>query len=112
MRYLPDRDFARNYAASDEALELVDRLAREVAPVAEETARRRLGHMAESVEAVSGIVSGTATGRVLASDFKARWYEFGTRRQPPSPFLRPAVESVLGIPVVSGAAAEAELGAA
>lgn len=48
---------------------------------------------------VFGDVALTATGykgRVGATDFKAPWYEEGSARTAPRPFLRPAVEEEIG----------------
>lgn len=102
MLYVPNPNFADEWAASEDALALADQYAQAAAPLAAAGAPRDRGDLAESVEAVSGFVDGKATGRVIAKDFKAGWKEWGTRREPAQPFLRPAMEAVTGVPVTGG----------
>lgn len=101
--YVPNPTFEAEYLASEDALELVAGIAETAAPIAEAAAPKRLEHLADSIEADAGFVEGVATGRVNAHDFKAHWYEFGTRRQSPEPFLRPAMEATTGTPVKGSA---------
>lgn len=100
-RYIPNPSFASDFLASDEALELVERLAQDAQPIAYDLAPKRLENLADSITVVAGLEDGVATGRLLAADFKAHWYEFGTERHPAEPYLRPAIEAVVG-PVVGG----------
>lgn len=100
--YKPNPDFASDFNKSEEALALVGELANTAADLAKADARRRTGNLADSIEAVAGLVDGVATGRVNANDFKAHWWEFGTRRHPADPYLRPAATAVTGRPVVGG----------
>lgn len=103
MVYVPNGDFGAEFVASEEALTMVGEIAAAARPIAEAGAPRRSGHLAGSVKAESGFLNGIATGRVVATDFKAAWKEFGTRRESADPFLRPAMESVTGSPVVGSA---------
>lgn len=96
--YLPNPDFEEEWLRSKDALELVDGIAKEAAPVAESLAPKRTQNLADSIEAESGLVDGVATGRVNAHDFKAGWWEFGHEGRD-QPFLRPAMEAVTGQPV-------------
>lgn len=102
MNYVPNPGFAQEWLASDEALELVDRIAKTAAPIAVQLAPKRLEHLADSIEPAAGVVNGVATGRVNAHDFKAHWWEFGTRRHGAEPYLRPAMETATGTPVKGG----------
>jgi hypothetical protein len=96
--YVPNPDFEDEWHASSEALELVKGIAEEAAPIAESLAPERTGNLADSIEAQAGVVDGKATGRVVAKDFKAGWWEFGHEGKD-QPFLRPAMETVTGSPV-------------
>ena len=96
--YIPNPDFETEWVRSQDALELVDGIARKAAPLAVELAPKREEFLANSIEAQAGLVDGVATGRVVASDFKAGWWEFGHEGRD-HPFLRPAVEAVTGVPV-------------
>lgn len=94
--YIPNPRFASQYYTSGEALELVDRLGGQVVPAAAANARKRLEIMADSIAKSTGVEDGRATCRVRVDDFKGGWWEFGTSRFPPDPFLRPAAEEVTG----------------
>lgn len=100
--YIPNPSFEEDFLQSDEALELVDRIAREAQPLAVAQAPKDQEYLADSIEAESGFVDGVATGRLNAHDFKAAWKEFGTTREQPQPYLRPAMEAVTGKPVTGG----------
>lgn len=104
--YIPNPKFAAEYAASTDALAMVEALATEAAPLARDLAATDTGDLAESVEASAAVVDGIATGRVSAGNFKAGWLEFGTRRSDSGgraqPFLRPAVSAVTGRPIEGG----------
>lgn len=102
MTYLPNPNFEEEWLKSDEALELVDGIAREAAPIAQSLAPKREEFLADSIEAEAGILDGVATGRVNAKDFKAGWWEFGHEGRD-QPYLRPAMETVTGRPVKGGA---------
>ena len=102
MTYLPNPDFEAEYLRSDQALEMVAGIAEAAAPIAESMAPKDQEFLADSIKAEAGLVDGVATGRVNAHDFKAAWKEFGTRRENPQPYLRPAMETVTGQPVKGG----------
>lgn len=70
---------------------MVDDAVREAVRLAPE----RLGFLKDSIEGEVGIVDGQLIGRVRALDFKAPWYEFGSVRTRPEPFLRPGVEAAV-----------------
>jgi hypothetical protein len=97
--YLPNGDFEAEWLASDDALELVLNIADAAVPVAQALAPKREEHLANSIEATAGFVDGVATGRLLAKDFKAHWWENGTSRHAAQPYLRPAMEQVTGSPI-------------
>lgn len=99
--YLPNPNFEAEYLASDEALAFVDGIAKDAAPRAQAYAPKRTENLAESIEAEAGFVDGVATGRVVAKDFKAGWWEFGHEGRS-QPFLRPAMEETTGSPVKGG----------
>lgn len=99
--YVPNTDFEAEYLASSEAVELVAGVAETAAPIAQGLAPVRERHLVESIHAEAGVVDGVATGRVVAEDFKAGWWEFGHEGRD-QPFLRPAVEAVTGKPVTGG----------
>jgi len=99
MKYIPNPSFDTDYYGSDEALNFVGSLAAAAVPISKGLAPKRLGNLADSIESEAGIVDGVATGRLNAFDFKAHWKENGTATQAPEPFLRPAVETVTGVPV-------------
>jgi hypothetical protein len=76
--------------------ELLASRAAEVAEQARQLAGREAyqsGDYQRSIEPASGTEAGGAVGRVNASDFKAGWIEFGTRRQPARAILRRAAEA-------------------
>lgn len=101
--YVPNPGFAEDFLSSTEALKIVEPIANTAADAAKARAPRRLGHLIDSIEAEAGFdADGEATGRVNAHDFKAHWYEFGTRRHPAEPYLRPGMEDATGQPVRGG----------
>ena len=99
MKYIPNPSFEKEFNASADALAFVEDLATRAAAIAAEQAPKLTEDLAKSIEATAGVVDGVATGRVNAFDFKAHWYEFGNQRHGPQPYLRPAVEAVVGRPV-------------
>jgi myo-inositol catabolism protein IolC len=104
--YVPNPDFADEWAASDQAVELAASYAKAALPIAIGLVAKLTEDLANSLEAVAGVVEGQATGRVLAKDFKGHWLEFGTGRPGgrAQPYLRPAMEAATGAPVVGGRA--------
>lgn len=51
------------------------------------------GNYKDSIEGVAGLSGGKAKGRVVASDFKAGWLEFGTYKMQAFATLRRGVEA-------------------
>lgn len=54
------------------------------------------GDLSSSVAADVAMTRRGFVGRVLAENFKAHWFENGTVKMRPRPFLRPAVEREIG----------------
>jgi hypothetical protein len=93
---VPNPRLGLEVARSVPVAELLGSRAAEVAEQARQLAGReayRSGDYQRSIEPVSGIEPGGAVGRVNASDFKAGWVEFGTKRQPAKAILRRAAEA-------------------
>ena len=95
VRFLENPLFERAYLAGDEPVPMLEKAAGAVADRAADTVRKRTKSLAQSIEAEVGLDGGVQTGRVNANDFKAHWWEFGHRGKV-DPFLRPAMESVVG----------------
>lgn len=91
--YLPNRDFAGEFLASDQALDLLRPLGPEVREIAKALAPERQGHLIDSIVDQYGFLNGVATCRINAKDFKAGWWEFGHEGRS-QPFLRPAAAKV------------------
>lgn len=88
--------FERAYLGGDEPVPMLEKAAGEIAKRAADDVRNRSGNLADSIEAEVGLdTDGVQTGRVNAHDFKAHWWEFGHRGRV-DPYLRPAMESVVG----------------
>lgn len=49
-----------------------------------------------SIGVVLMLRAGGWIARVIATDYKAHWKEFGSSREPAKPYLRPAVEAEVG----------------
>lgn len=58
-------------------------------------APERLGFLKDSIESEVGFAEGQLIARLRARDFKAPWYELGSIRTPPEPFLRPGLEEAV-----------------
>lgn len=87
---------ATRVARSLPVAELLAAQAEQVAEQARQITGREAhqgGDYQRSIEPASGIEQGGAVGRVNASDFKAGWVEFGTKRQPAKAILRRAAEA-------------------
>jgi HK97 gp10 family phage protein len=67
--------------------------ARELAPHAEQHPRF---HIRDSIEAEVALTAVGFVGRVSAGSFIAHFFEFGTVKMEPRPFLLPALEEVVG----------------
>jgi hypothetical protein len=96
VRYVANPRLAFEVARSLPVAELLTGRAEQVAAQARALARReayQTGAYARSIEPASGIEPGGAVGCVNASDFKAGWIEFGTKRQPARAILRRAAEA-------------------
>lgn len=80
-----------------EATTAVEAAAKRLVPV-------RLGFLRDSITSVTGPgPTGGLIGRVVAKDFKAHWYEFGSRRTPAIHYLAGGLAAALpGAPIVGG----------
>lgn len=91
-----DPDFEQGALATTEVRDIVLDAANRAAARARDLAPEDEGDLKESIFAEVELTSNGWQGRVGATDFKAAWKEFGTVRESPSPFLRPAVEEEVG----------------
>lgn len=93
MAFIPNPDFLKGPVARD-------RLAAkgaELAKAAEADAPRRTGHLAGSLRGDwIELDDGTFVFRVAATDFKARWLEFGTINNPAHHYLARAAMQTVG----------------
>lgn len=103
ITFVPDPTFGGRLLRDEDVLRpVLEPITADVADAAKSHAPERLGHLIDSIEPEVGVDrDGIVTGRVNAHDFKAHWWEWGTRHHPPEPYLRPAAESVVG-PVSGG----------
>lgn len=95
-----DRAFAEKLLASDW---MRDRIADVTGPAAERAATLAPDDPATSGDDLPGSIVDELEltehgwrGRVVAHDWKAAWYEEGATGVPARPFLRPAVEEIVG----------------
>lgn len=103
-RFVPNPAFEAELLGSSELVAGLTALTNEAAEAAKLFVPRRLGFLSDSIEVVVGFSEGRIVGRVVAKDFKAGFYEFGTRTMPAGvPFLRPGLAAALpGAPIVGG----------
>lgn len=101
-RFVPDPQFRRRILGSVEVAETVLRpLAEDVADRARQLAPDDPGtpgsRIADGVEVDVGTDDrGRQVGRILGTHFASHFSEFGTIREPERPWLRPALEEVVG----------------
>lgn len=98
--FIPNPSFADDYLRSDASLPMLQDLADEAAAVARTLAPVREGDYRDSIEGLSGFNDdGIASGRLVATDWKAHWIEAGTGQPGPTPpyrVLGRAVEAIAG----------------
>lgn len=105
VHFVPNPGFEHELLASPAlAHDLLEPLVAEGAEGAKRHAPVRLGHLRDSVKGIVGIEHERYIGRILDTDFKAHWWEFGYRSHPHGhPYLRPAVAELLpGAPIEGG----------
>lgn len=99
-RFVLDPSFERRFLASPEVGELIAEAAAEAAERARAMAPDDPATTTDDLKSsVYGDVALTPAGwrgRVGATDYKAHWKEFGSSRERAQPFIRPAVEEVVG----------------
>ncbi len=104
--YKPNAGFEAEWLASTDALDLVQSIADAAAPIAQDLAAQLTGNLADGILAEAAVLDGVATGRVVSTDFKGSWLEFGTRRADSGgraqPYLRPAMEAATGVSLSGG----------
>ena len=100
--FIPNPNFEREFAASEEARRILDDLGPPLESGAQDRVRYRLGHLERSIEYEVGRADdGLYRGRLNAHDFKAAWHEFGTAHIQGDHALRATVEDIVG-PVTGG----------
>lgn len=102
-RFEPNPAFPAESVRTEELGVSIGELVGVMAEGAQQDAPYRTGALEASIEGGVALIDGHWVGRVWASDFKARWHEFGTRYMDAHPFLRPQLERALpGAPIVGG----------
>lgn len=99
VKWIPDPAFEAALLRSQGLRALLEELADEGAEIAESRAPVRLGFLQDAIKgivAVSAERGGRLIGRILSTDFKTIFWEFGTENHDAQPFLRPAGEAVVG----------------
>lgn len=82
-------------ALAKEAKRIMRRLGKEAAENAKQQAPELSGKLKESIGSkVTPDSNGDLTLEVGASNYKAHWFEFGTRKMRARPFITPATENL------------------
>lgn len=103
-RFIPNPHFVKQLVSQPEMVAFVEVKAHEVeenirsfAPIGESH------EYIDSIRTVAGLRGGMAIGRVLSTDFKWHWIEFGTGEPGPTPAFAPfrkGLDATSGIRVV------------
>lgn len=100
-RFIPNPKFAEEAKAlpgmANKLQQICDQVARRARELAPDDPRTGAPDLHTEIETDVKLTSDGWKGRVLDKNFKAAWYEFGTVRQNPRPYLRPALEQVVGM---------------
>lgn len=104
VRFVEDPTFEPELYVSPVAKDVIDEATAAVADAARDYVPKRLGFLKAGIKTVFGFNEARYVGRVVSTDFKAGWYEFGYRSKPNGePYLRPALALVLpGAPILGG----------
>ena len=96
-KFTPDPAFEAGLLRSTAVRRLLADLIDQALVNAERRAPFRLGLLEVSIRTVVAVdvVRQSLIGRMFATDFKAPWWEFGTARNTPVPFLRPGLEEAV-----------------
>lgn len=96
IRFVANDRFAAELLASPEIRDMLEGLRGDLEDGARSRVRRRTGALADSIHYDVDLDDGQFKGRLLADDFKAAWYEYGSSRTPADAYLRSTVEDVVG----------------
>jgi hypothetical protein len=95
-----DRTFAARVLSSPGIRDVLEPKAEKVAERARQLApddpATTSDDLRSSIRVVLMLRAGGWIARVVATDYKAHWKEFGSSREPAKPYLRPAVEAEVG----------------
>lgn len=93
--YIPNPNIKHEWENASETRQMIDEVGEEVAQVAQRMAPVLTGALRDSIAAHSGEGSG-ASSEIIADVPYAAFVEFGTSQMAAEPFLRPALDEVVG----------------
>lgn len=94
ITFVPNLAFPALFQQSPDAAKAAQLSAELVATAAEPLSPYRTGHLRGGIDTETELEEDGWHGRVVATDFKSAWHEFGTRKMPAHPFLIPGLTSV------------------
>ena len=95
VTYIPNPLIDQQWEVAPETHVMIDNLGAEIAQVAQGLAPVDTGALQESIVAHPG-AEATATSEIVAEVPYAAFVEFGTSLMPAQPYLRPALDQVVG----------------
>lgn len=94
MKYVPNPTFEKLFLASREGQELVEEGAQDIADRAKSIAPEDEGNYIDGIKGPKD--SGGVPGKVIATDFKSHWIEWGSANNETYAPLRRAAEQIVG----------------
>lgn len=103
LAFIPNPAFEEELYHSEELVAWLMPIVEEVAAAARTKAPFAKGGIERGITAEVEMVRGQWVGRVIATDWKSKWHEFGTKQMPAHPFLLPGlIETLPGAKILRG----------
>lgn len=95
VHFVLDPAFEPAILRSSQMRDLLTDYGDEVAEQMFDSAPFRTGALRRDITVETNYTASALTVRVVSHDFKTLWHEFGTKKMPAHPFMRPALARVI-----------------
>lgn len=95
MKFIPNRNFDREAANTPEMRRFLEKVAVEAAKEVERLAPKMVKHRGSKIEGRLAERNGYAIGQVRVKSSFWHWFEYGSSKIAPRPYIRPGVQAAI-----------------